>query len=493
MIGTDPHPDLSADLRSFLDPLVFGERFDYIVPVERSGTAVLRVLYKDQPSVLHRVISPRAAGVVFGKRRSLVRLLLFDDSFYHGKFMNALANRLRGRYPVTVENAAFLVNQEASYPKPQHRFHLVDTIGYGRLKDELGRWLLSHGEPLDVEHLAFEIHPLDAELRAWLVKILAHLAPLLRVPSPSEREGVDVLTSDFLAVRKTLYAGQMTDALSEGVAKVRWFIHSSGRAVAIPIVYPAVRVHLTGAAPSLRIPDLGEYDNWRVEEPAEAPTRGLFERLTVDLGVRLFTRVIGWLFARLSRERLPWPNVRLVESSLTYSFPTAADSLRRFVEGELEDVRGRVRSGRVEEFPVAEQLGLSLSPDLESGRERGQHRARLRLPIQIAVFVYEEWQKLRLERGVSETQVDEIGVPFSRILQVFANVATKTEISQWLDALLDQSVLTPTVDRQTLRDRDVDAEYWVRVYRPGGEHVKRQLEGLLAFVRRDLEAAVSVS
>src|SRR5258708_3005241 len=89
------HVRIIGALVRFIRDLVSDQGFDYIVPIERKGTALIRSsLSSADISQWRRVVSSTALETIFSEKKDRLKILLFDDSVWKGRSVTAVRKQL---------------------------------------------------------------------------------------------------------------------------------------------------------------------------------------------------------------------------------------------------------------------------------------------------------------------------------------------------------------------------------------------------------------
>ena len=98
-------------------------------------------------------------------------------------------------------------------------------------------------------------------------------------------------------------------------------------------------------------------------------------------------------------------------------------------------------------------------------------------PEMVTSLEVSKWHRELRRKGVGREELDSAGVPFSELCSRLQGLLSPLRISQCFDPLLDEGVLRPRI--WTVGKDSQGPLYWVRAYRPGGEHIRRLLTGLV--------------
>lgn len=241
-------------ITTFLNYVINCFNPDYIVTVERKGTALLRAEI-EQGGVdwsWHKVLSTSAIPGLETNYLYKKRVLLFDDSVNHGHSMNNTADAITKKFDdVNIATAAFVVHENCRrFKRPDFYFYLdlKDDL-YEEVKKSIICFLQERGSLLlDTEHIEI---PIDLKGSTDdFYKTVGSLGKCIHFESiPAVNKNLTLFhpfrhTSYFESFKKYLPNGSNVD---DGVFKCRLVSKSkSNRRISlIPICYPIIPANLT--------------------------------------------------------------------------------------------------------------------------------------------------------------------------------------------------------------------------------------------------------
>jgi hypothetical protein len=149
---------LERKLLNFLQEILEKERIDFIIPVERKGTAVLRVLMEEIEGQKLRwswddVLSSTALDFTLDNRLKDKRLLLFDEMVHHGKSLKETKEKVEQENPASILTAAFAVHEKCQTLPNKWFYGFLDSTAYETFREDVVQMLQRYGSLLlDTEH-----------------------------------------------------------------------------------------------------------------------------------------------------------------------------------------------------------------------------------------------------------------------------------------------------------------------------------------------------
>jgi len=442
-------------LEQFVFDLVNDSRFDFVVPVERKGTALIRAaLGPSDASKWRRILSSDAVGAAKMDSQRPARILVFDDSVWTGHSLLSTVEAVRRMLPVCeVTTAAFVTHQNA--PKgiiDVAYYRGVDDHCYRECRAALVDYLQTKGSLLlDTEHL--EITARVAGSPSAFYEALAGWGDTVIFASGDRtnctvNRRAESLAAAFEQVRP-LYAD-----LTGAICKVRVVSRPEERNAysIIPICFP-----------QLRLGDSARYENpympwtssivWNQDEPSPR----LFQSIGLGFSLELGLDVMSYL-----GDSLP--------DGIEFGF--AADGidhlLAMFPEIDLGQVRARLNHINSHRRARRTKPGVPDDPGLEILEK---------LASEILMLCFDRWSYgtgFMKQITLSDT------LELSRLTG-----QPEVRISAALDLLIDSARILPQVAYEKSGDRTLVK----RAFSPEGEVVKRKVVRRALSMGRGLELA----
>jgi orotate phosphoribosyltransferase len=444
-----------AALTKFIGELVHSDSYDYVVPVERKGTALVRTAMSgaDQGQ-WRRIVSSDAMGVVLGERKG-ARVLVIDDSVWSGETLRDTVDAVRkagSGLGIKVTVAAFISHQDADPRLLDIVYYRgLDNEAYEECRDAVVEYLQKEGSLLlDTEHIevAAKIscsrEELFGLLNGWGDAIQFASAPD-RVNCTVVRKGEDL--SEWLDGLAPQYA-----ELGNAVCKLRSVTRpAEPRSFSlIPIFYPTL---------SLRPETLYEHPRMKWTKAVRGMSR-VFHCVGLSLAVELLVDAMRYLKAALGDQ-----------IEFTYEPGGLEHLITVFPEIQLSQLQDELERGR----HIGRQRATSRRIVDDPGSDTLERLAR---EIRLACY-----DPFRYGSGLLKT------LTVNDVLKIGPlHGQTATRASAALDLLIDRAQMRPDIEflRQ---NQHILAR---RVFRPDGELISRQVirEALMAGKGMELALAV---
>ncbi len=443
-----------AALESFASDLVNDRSFDYVVPVERKGTALVRAaLGASDETKWRRILSSSAVNSISAPDRRL-RVLVLDDSVWSGRSLRAAVDAVRSALPQAEIVTAAFVTHIASVPDVDIAYYRrVDEECYREYRDAVVEYLQTKGNLLlDTEHVEVTAR-LDCSGQDFY-SALAGWGETIMFASGSRVNCTVLRRPDQVGGALLGVMPDYTD-MSNAICKLRVVSRPNERNThsLVPICYPNLNLH---PETQYRNPNMP----WTaaVGWDQERPTSRVFQAVGLSLSVELVIDAMMFL-----SEALP--------DKVQFDF--AADGvdhlLATFPEADLAQVRGRLgrittKRGRKTKRGVVDDPGLEILERL----------AQDVLDLCYDRLCYETGFVRRISMVEILELVHKTGQPAARI-------------SAALDLLIDSARILPEVNYE----RSGSTTRVIRVFVPEGEVVKRKLVRRALGLGRGLERSVS--
>lgn len=277
-----------AALRKFVKDLLQDEAYNYVIPVERKGTALIRSAFGDLGvNQWHRIISSEALEGA-SPVRPPQRLLILDDAVRRGIALKRTRDEVAKAWPnAEIFVASFITHRTAPARCADIVYYQnLDDDSYMERRNAVMEHLQAEGSLLlDTEHVEVKAEIACSADDFFLA--LANWGTPVRFASSANRVNCTVfLESETLACR----LGDVVPTFAEftgAVCKIR-VIASPSRAnsfAIIPILYPM-----------LRLPDGTRYMHPRMKwtQTISGPRR-LFQCVGLSLSLQLMTDLMTWI------------------------------------------------------------------------------------------------------------------------------------------------------------------------------------------------------
>ena len=429
-----------AALDRFVHGLVNSAAYDYIVPVERKGTALVRAgLGADPARSWRRILSSDAIKTVRSDGPA-AHILIVDDSVWTGRSLQQTVDAVRSALPAAhITTAAFVTHQEAPTDAVTIAYYRgVDDECYRECREALIEYLQTKGSLLlDTEHLEVGVRiscptsDFYSALAGWGETVM--FASGDRVNCTVLRRA-DTLGTLFEPVRPT-YAD-----LAGAICKLRIVSRPTERNSysLIPICYP--QLHL-GKSDEY----VNQFMPWTasVGWDQDAPDARLFQCVGLGFSVELALDLMMFLSEALPEQ---------------IAFDFSSDGIEHLVtifpELDLTQVRSRLDRIHARRRPRKTRHGVPDDPGIDILED---------LAGDILQLCYDRWS---IDTGF----VRSIGL--SDILQLARLTGhTEARLSAALDVLIDSARILP----QLSYARSGDSTLVTRTFVPEGEIVKRKL------------------
>jgi hypothetical protein len=429
-------------LGQFSRDLVQSKDFDYIVPIERKGTALVRsAIESESPAAWQKVISSQALPAV-GRALKNARILVFDDSVWRGQSLRKAVELIRKTEETArITTAAFMSHRRA----PEELLDIVyyralDDDDYGEIREAIVEYLQYQGSLLlDTEHLEVEMavtSPLSETFDA-----MAGWGEAVLFPSTAQRVNCTIVQQAAAFRERFAQVSPRFAQLDHAVCKMRVITQPENphKFNIIPICYPPLDL---GPDQHYKHPRM----SWTEKVTGE---KRLFHCVGLSLSTELLLDFASWMKASLP-DRVEFA----YQSGLGHLQPVFPEIDLAEMVRELEPLRKlskprAIRPGHVD--------------------DKGYENIR-RLAGELLQSCYDPalWQRdclkeLTLDEVINVAKLS--GQPFARA-------------SAAMDLLIDAARMLPGI-RLTRHGDSVHAE---RVFGPDGEIVRRQViqEALLS-------------
>lgn len=420
---------LLDELIVFFKSLDIEDRYDYLMPIERKGMALVQALLEkvskqDLRLSKTQIISNNVLRYVPSAFFANKRILTFDDTSYHGHMQAKVKKILEKEHNAKVKTASFLVHESCSASnEPDYYFRRhIGFDQYWELRNELLDFL---GESvrvlLDTEHISICILTnLSTEDE---IEILKNLGDLLYIPLT--KKSIDnkflftVHRPHFFELKRiALPPKTRTDLI---VCKIRLKV-ADGQIWIVPIVYPGVPIKFdTGSCP-IRNQKCAFCKSLRQNpDPEEC-----FYCVATYVGGEMLRATLSalkhFLDSSAQIEMGPVDN-------LTMLFPfLEASSLKQWV-GEIIEEKSDERGLSISRGSI-----IPLPQDLSS----------FIMPVLREIVRYRDDYEIRKSSGEIAEDDSEGAIPVETLFKQLHTTTREREISRCCDILIDQGVICPT-------------------------------------------------
>ena len=449
---------LVGEIAYFVESLDIRENYDYVVTIERKGTALLRRLATEQLMgadvlVPGKVISEEALRYVKGDFFRGKNVLVFDDSVFSGRMLGHVVEEVSRRGAAKVESACLFAHVNCMQNPTRVLYRNLSLPDYAVLREETVRYIaMSDLLILDSEHTPVKVATESSSKE--FIKVLTQIDDVMVVPRLTEtgdKEYVTIHSPRFFDIQSlSLQPGSQTDGI---VLKLRGII-ADGYAWLVPLVFPSTPTSTKQEdCPLFR--QEPEACICSLASPFNHPNA--FYCQSFYASTKLLARTIALLSDLVGRKIEP---VEMPFDNLSALFPSMNISafkkwVKRTIEQELERTSLPPR--------VHPERSLRLIDDKEGLNEAID--AILHILSDRATEVGME----QYARGSHEFVSPE---EFGELNSTIVSGKTRREIldrSRAVDVLVDQAIIA------AMPLRSVKAEhgdgYWVRGMRLAGEYV----------------------
>jgi hypothetical protein len=429
-----------AALEKFVKDLILDDRFDYIVPVERKGTALVRAaLGSTSRKQWKHILSSDAIETVTNPERAR-NVLILDDSVWTGQSLIQAVASVRKILPnAEITTAAFVTHRQAPSDLVDIAYYQnVDDQCYHECRSALVDYLQVQGSLLlDTEHV--EVTTRITVSPSALYEALAGWGDTV-VFASGERVNCTVMRrADSLMSVFNPISPKFAD-LTSAICKVRVVSSPKERGVysIIPICYP-----------QLRLGDLANFQNphmpWTsaISWNRADPSSRLFQCVGLSLSIELALEVMMHLADALPEQ---------------VSFEYGADGIDHLLATfpELDPVQIRTRLDHIADKRRSRRAKAKPPDDPGTDILEG-------IASEILLLCYDRWS---YETGFVRK------VTIGKIMELARYLGQpEARLSAALDILIDSARILPDVGYETIGDEVLVR----RVFGPEGEIVKRKL------------------
>jgi len=420
-------------LREFVAALLWDPMFDYVVPIERKGTALIRAAIMGSESPNWGKVLAREAACVTLANRPGVRVLALDDSVWSGETIKATVGMLEAALPrAEVVTAAFMTHADA--PSGSVDISYFQGLGDNAFRERRAavvEYLQQQGSLLlDTEHAEVAVRlscSSDEFFRA-----LAGWGKAVKF-SPPYRLNCTVFqhASELLEQLRGVLPSYAD--ISDAVCKVRVVERPqiSGGFSLIPICYPNVWLDRASG-----------YDHPRMEWTKRVTGDRLFNCIGLCVAIEMLVHLMQWL----------------------------DDCLGGKVSFEYGPAQLRHLNAAFPELDVDEVIA-ELGRSRESRRVRATH---LGVPDEPGLQILEKYAE-KIKRRCYDPGAYRSGtVRNLRLPEILAVAQSEVEVprvSAALDLLIDKAVILPRVSKL----KTAKGVMAFREFGPDGEMVRREL------------------
>jgi hypothetical protein len=491
--------NVDAQIATFLFSVLTAENPDYVVTVERKGTALLRTLVAsggwDVTEPLRTVVASDALhflkdGAFVGKR-----ILLLDDAMYQGRrIMKAKKYLLEQKHVQAsqIKVAAFSVHEQVEPGMADYSwFGRLRDEGFRSTRDEMVRSFQESGSLL----LATERIGVVAELqcgRGDFFDALCKLGIGVEAFSVAGRLNLTVHNPELPDGGKALLEKLPQSATIEGaIRKLRIVERKDGLFAICPIFYPAT----PASVDSLNLRPCDEWlklllgrDYAAATDPAYLPI-AVFQAVALMASVALLESVAVAL-QPLTRPgkisiKVPMTDKTGVLSHLRMLFPLIDESgVVQLIQTAIQPAKENKRSVRLTKRPLRVGAGVGTAGAATLGLLHWQ--------LLKQTFFASERNFLRpsAERAEERETLRSPGATWRQIKALVGNASTtpfdsraEALLSAALDKAIDEADIVTGVDTRLFAD---DILRLVRVFRPDGEFIQSDMRRICAMWKKDI-------
>jgi hypothetical protein len=462
--------EVEAQLSRFLSERRIGKDFEFIVPVERKGMALVRKLGSSLSIPVESIVSSSAIDRVPPGFFRQARTLVFDDSLLSGTGMSHTVEELArkgcsDRDEGGVSTSAFLVHENCKYPVDFAYYDQLAEEDYERQRRKILTFIADSEEfLLDTEHVPLRFRcPVATE---EVEGVLLNLGDLLIIPAAGGREGISLTIH-----RPGLIEGDgptllQTVTKQMVVCKLRFRLSDDCLLMA-GMAYPSVPVHLDIDSCGLSsvdyslcklVPDFAADCLHPLGERERSKQCFLCHGFVASIG--LVIQSVKRLAPHLREKGLQFDGVSV--QHLRALYPTLdVDELSRVLDHRIRRALDAERK-----LPP---LGRQVVP-------AGPESADYALAVELALFHHElESRPDSAVRDAPSTGSTEEGMSFRQIFESSRFLSNEAEYSRAWDVLVDRARVNPTA---VLETDDTGEERWARGLRLDGESARRSVAKL---------------
>jgi hypothetical protein len=489
--------NVDVQIAMFLSAVLTTEKPDYVVTVERKGTALLRTLVAGggwSADPIRTVVASDALhflkdGAFVGKT-----ILLLDDAMYQGRrIMRAKKYLLEQKHvqPSQIKVAAFSVHEQVAPGMADYSwFGRLRDDGFRATRDEMIRSFQESGSLL----LATERIGVVAELhcgRADFFDALCKLGVGVESFSVAGRLNLTVHNVELPEGGKRLARKLPESAtISDSVRKLRVVERQDGLFAICPIFYPATPA-VIGASALDRSDEwlklvLG-YDYATATDPKILPI-AVFQAIALMASVALLESVAVALHTLTKQGKVsikvPTTDSTGVLSHLKMLFPLIDEPrVVQLIQTAIQPVKENLRAVRLSKRPLrvgagvgtagAETLGL-LHWQLLRQAFFSSERNLLRPSSEPMDDAQSSRSPGATWKQIKARVSDASATPFDSRAEALLSAA--------LDKAIDEADIVTGVDARLFGDK---VERFVRVFRPDGEFIHSDMRRICAMWKKD--------
>jgi len=451
--------EVLEELQHFFKVMNLQKSYDFVIPVERKGTALIRILLEsNNGSSLNldtdKIVSSEAVEYLDHDMLSGKRVWLFDDTVFTGSHIRERFNQI-SEMGAKVETSAFAVHQKTEF-SPQHKYYDgLSFRNYSFIRSEIIR-LISKSEKLllDTEHIGIRIN--HQEKPQKLIEKLNVLGRILFVNRPEHTDSifVSIHGPDFFKSSFPMIEGNNV----KPYYKLRFLINQNYFWM-VPMVYwPSPVGEGYKMCPTFE--NTGSRDICICPEDKKLDINSFYCRnlywssLLLVESLKHLSEIIDVEYDATSPKYFPIENLKVL-------FPTLnIEAWKSSIIEKLSSVENNLQNSTEPKSLVNRNKNVPFDDQTDHV---------IREIINILTERYEE-NEYRLElanRPRTWSRNEDLSLDFEHIFNYF-NVSGVPgyKVSQALDVLIDQAVVVPT----TIKKRISDKDYWVRGARLDGEY-----------------------
>ena len=234
---------LVSEVAHFVDSLDIQENYDYVVTIERKGTALLRRmvdegLVRADTFSSGKVISEEALRYIEKDFFRGKNVLVFDDSVFSGQMLGHVVEEMRRRGAAKVDSACLFAHVNCIQNPTRVLYRNLSLPDYAVLREEIVRYIATSDLLiLDSEHTPVKVATM-IPLKEF-IRVLTQIDDVMVVPRLIEadnKEYVTIQSPRFFDMQSlSLQPGSHTDGI---VQKLRVII-ADDYAWLVPLVFPS--------------------------------------------------------------------------------------------------------------------------------------------------------------------------------------------------------------------------------------------------------------